>query len=100
MTKKESTAKVEPKAPKSLEEMILNYPLGKYSAIPLASLWAKILRRKEEHRHLTSNEILDVALRDVLSGDIDWKDIKKAYANGHAEPIVPLNGVEEKSKSK
>lgn len=88
MTKKQ-TAEKAPQPQKSIEEMILNYPSGKYSAIPLAALWAKELRRREEHRHLTSNEILDLALRDVLSGDVDWKDLKKAIsassAGGEAE---------------
>ena len=91
--KKVSQAKV-PEI-KSIEEMILNYPQGKYSAIPLAALWAKQLTRKEENRHLTSAEILDLALRDVLSGAIDWKDLKKAAA----EPVA-ANGEEKPKKSK
>jgi len=78
MTKKE--AKPQPEAAKSTEEMILNYQLDKYCVVPLAALWAKELRRKEEHRHLTANEILDLALRDVLSGKVDWKSLKKALA--------------------
>jgi hypothetical protein len=90
MKKKEAEAKG-PETVKSVEEMILDYPVGKYSAIPLAAFWAKELRRREEHRHLTSNEILDLSLRDVLSGEVDWKDLKKATAasaaalNGEAE---------------
>ena len=66
--------------------MILNFPAGKYSAIPLAALWAKVLRRKEEHRHLTQNEILDLALKDVLGGEITWRDAKKFAA------AAPENG--------
>jgi len=81
--------------------MILDYPEGKYSAIPLAALWAKVLRRREEHRHLTSNEILEQALRDVLAGEVGWKEVKKAMAAAPPEPISLLNGSsEEKSKSK
>ena len=80
MSKKEST-KTEPEVVvKSVEEMILNYPNGKYSAIPLAALWAKILRKKEINRHLTPAEILDLALKDVLGGEIGWKELKKAMA--------------------
>ena len=76
MSKKES-AKPQPK---SVDEMILNYPKGKYSAITLAALWAKVLRKKEENRHLTPAELLDLSLKNVLSGDIGWKDVKKAMA--------------------
>ena len=93
MSKKtEAPAKTE-EQPKSLEEMILNFPKGKYSAIPLASLWAKELRKREENRHLTSSEILDLALKDVLSGSVDWKHLKKAAAESNGE----ADG-EEKSK--
>jgi hypothetical protein len=89
MSKKESAAKPQLK-PKSIEEMILNFPGGKYSIVPLAALWAKVLRRREEHRHRTSNEILELALCEVLSGQIGWKDLKKAMANGGLElPTVP-----------
>ena len=73
MTKKEP----QPQAEKSVEEMILNYQLDKYSAIPLAALWAKELHRREENRHLTANEVLEKALHDVLSGTVDWKNARK-----------------------
>lgn len=68
---------------KSLEELILDYPVGKYTAIPMASIWAKELRRRDEFRHLTATEILEMALREVLEGKVDWKDLKKVVsANG------------------
>lgn len=86
MPKKE--AKPQPEAVKTTDELILNYQLDKYSAIPLAAIWAKELRRKEENRHMTANEVLEAALRDVLSGDVDWKTIKKCLAA--APPASPL----------
>ena len=79
MGKKES-AKTEAEAAKSVDEMILNYPNGKYSAIPLAALWAKVLRKREINRHLTPAEILELALKDVLGGEVGWKEVKKAMA--------------------
>ncbi|MCX5794425.1 MAG: hypothetical protein NTY77_02870 [Elusimicrobia bacterium] len=78
MTKKEP--KAQPQAEKTVEEMILNYQLDKYSAIPLAALWAKELHRREENRHLTNVEILEKALHDVLGGTVDWKNARKAIA--------------------
>lgn len=79
MSKKEK-AEQEAAEIKNVEELILNYPNGKYSAIPLAALWAKVLRKKEENRHLTPAELLDLALKDILGGSVDWKDVKKAMA--------------------
>jgi hypothetical protein len=58
--------------------MILDFGKGKYSAIPMAALWAKELKKREENRHLTPAELLDLALREVLSGKVGWKDLKKA----------------------
>ena len=75
MTKKEP--KSQPQAEKSVEEMILNYQLDKYSAIPLAALWAKELHRREENRNLTAMEVLEKALQDVLGGAVDWKNARK-----------------------
>ncbi|MDD5657317.1 MAG: hypothetical protein PHF00_08705 [Elusimicrobia bacterium] len=66
MSKKE--AKPQPEAVKSVEELILDYQRDKYSVIPLAAAWAKELRRKEENRHMTANEILEAALAAVRSG--------------------------------
>lgn len=85
MSKKEAKTEETPDV-KTVDEMILNYPNGKYSAIPLAALWAKVLRKKEENRHLTPAELLDLALKDVLGGGIDWKDVKKAMSSESAEP--------------
>ena len=77
MTKKEA-AKDVPEIKKTTEELILNFGKGKYSAIPMAALWAKELKKHEENRHLTPAELLDLALREVLGGKVDWKDLKKA----------------------
>ena len=85
MAKKEAVKDV-PLA-KTTEEMILNFPRGKYSAIPMAAIWVKELRKREENRHLTPAELLDLAVRDVLGGKVDWKDLKKAaVANGDGVP--------------
>ena len=62
---------------KTTEELVLNFGKGKYSTIPLAALWAKEIKKHEENRHLTPAEILDLAMRDVLSGKVGWKDLKK-----------------------
>jgi hypothetical protein len=71
--------------PKPIEELVLDYPIGKYSGIPLISLWAKEIKGKEENRHLTPNDVLELAMREVLSGKVGWDDLKSsAAANGNA----------------
>ncbi len=70
---------------KPIEELVLDYPIGKYSVIPLISLWAKEIKRREENRHMTPNEVLELAMREVLSGQVGWDDLKTlAAANGSA----------------
>lgn len=83
MSKKEAVKEV-PEY-KTTEELILNFGKGKYSAIPMAALWAKELKKREENRHLTPAELLDLALREVLGGKVDWKDLKKAVASAEPE---------------
>jgi hypothetical protein len=85
MPKKEIAGVVDANMKKTTEEMILNFGKGKYSAIPMAALWAKELKKREENRHLTPAELLDLALRDVLGGKVDWKDLKKVAVAAPAE---------------
>ena len=99
MTKKESQP--QPPVVKSIEELILNCQRDKYSAIPLAALWAKELHRREENRHITANEILELALREVLTGTVDWKILKKtmaAHVAGNAGTLESAVSAAKKSK--
>lgn len=106
MTKKDAAEKAEGKKgkagadalpAKSLDEMILNYGQSKYIAIPLIAQWAKVVRKREENRHLTPVELLDLAMKDVLSGDVDWATVEKALANGAADaPEKPAGEKAEK----
>ena len=96
MTKKKTDEAVEPK-PVSLDELVLNKKEGKYRVVELASFWAKTLRAKEEHRHLTQNEVLELALTQVLSGAISEKEVEKAKL---AAPPTPPPSDEEKPRRK
>lgn len=84
MAKKEAVK--EASTVKTTEEMILNFPRGKYSAIPMAAIWVKELKKREECRNMTPAELLDLAVREVLGGKVDWKDLKKAAAAAGEEP--------------
>ncbi|MBI3563787.1 MAG: hypothetical protein HY079_01165 [Elusimicrobia bacterium] len=87
MSKKEAAKDAAEAAKKTTEELILDFGKGKYSAIPMAALWAKELKKREENRHLTPAELLDLALREVLGGKVGWKDLKKVAAAVEAETV-------------
>jgi len=89
--------KAEDKAPlveKPLEELILNKTHGKYQVVELISFRAKWLRSQEDHRHLTQTEVLELAMREVLSGAISEEDLMKQLL---AAPAA-LNGKKEAEK--
>jgi hypothetical protein len=82
-----------------LDELVLNYKTGKYSAIPLISMWAKELRKREDLRHLTPNEILEKSMEEVLNGTVGWGDLKKALVSGAAKPTA-LEALTKSKKEK
>lgn len=71
--------------PADLGEVILDHAKIKYSLIPLASVRARELRVAEEFRGRTSAEVLEAALRDVISGRFTWDNAKKALKNAEHE---------------
>ena len=80
MTKKEKSEKtvVEDLSGMSLEQLILDKATTKYTLVSLAAEWAKQLRKSEEWRHLTQNEILDKALEDTIKGTVTWDMVEKS----------------------
>jgi len=81
-----------------LQELILDHAKEKYLIVPLAAEWAKELKRTEEFRHMTQNEILDKSLYDVITGAITWDKVKKIIAaNGHGPAV---EGAEAPKKKK
>lgn len=80
-----------------LEELVLDKAKEKYLLVPLAAEWAKELKKSEEFRHMTQNEILDKSLEDVISGAITWEKLKKVAA---ASAANGSEGEEEAAKKK
>lgn len=88
---------------KSLEQLILEKSQGKYSVVDMASTWALVLRRQEEFRHLGQPEILDLALRDILSGAVTEEDVKDHAAEAAASLAAAdhaLNGLSKEKEKK
>ena len=63
-----------------LQQLILDKAKEKYLIVPLAAEWAKELKKTEEFRHMTQNEILDMSLVDVITGKVTWKKLKARAA--------------------
>ncbi|MBI4348862.1 MAG: hypothetical protein HY553_18640 [Elusimicrobia bacterium] len=84
---------------KSIEQLILDQGDGKYGLVPLASTWALVLRRRDENRHLTQPELLDLALRQILTGEVD-EDTVKSSADELAAQAVSADGALADAKKK
>lgn len=59
------------------ESVVLNYSQPRYPLVSQAVSWAKVLKKKQENQYLRTNEILEMALKDVASGKVDQKTIQK-----------------------
>ena len=98
MAREKKQVVVEPvKNVKSLQELILNQPHSKYTIVGLAAAWATELHRREENRHLTQVELLDLALTEVLTGKVSPEEIReKAAASAAVAAALPANAKEKK----
>jgi DNA-directed RNA polymerase subunit K/omega len=94
--KKQEPDNGEAEPEQSLEQLILDRKRDKYSLVSLSSLWALELRRREENRHLSQTEILDIALRDLMSGKVKPEQVEKAAAAAAALAARPADGKEKK----
>lgn len=83
-----------------LEQLVLDKAKEKYLLVPLAAEWAKELKKSEEFRHMTQNEILDKSLEDVISGAITWEKLEKAQkeSNGAAEAEAEAEAPKKKKE--
>ncbi len=91
-------AKEEIKNNEDLEKLISDYKGGKYRATVLAMKWANHLKFSEEFRLLPMAEIIEKALREVLSGDVSEEEIIKASKRD--EEIKLERMTEKKSEKK
>jgi len=73
----ESKVEKNPTEEKKLEELLLDTKVEKYKLIPLAARWAEELKGKEEYKYLTFNELLELSLKDILSGKVSEEEILK-----------------------
>jgi DNA-directed RNA polymerase subunit K/omega len=63
-----------------IEQLILDYAKKKYVLVNAAMRWSKEIAKKEHQQQLparTTREVLDTALRDIISGNVKMSDIAK-----------------------
>ncbi|MEK9144061.1 MAG: hypothetical protein AAB339_00455 [Elusimicrobiota bacterium] len=97
MSAKKAEKEKAPETPvtQSLEQMVLDKRSGKYEVVARIAFWAKELRKLEEHRHLTQNDLLERAMEDVLGGKVSEKELIKRIAEA---PPPPSAGSEDKPR--
>ncbi len=95
MSAKKAEKEKAPETPamKNLEQMVLDKRSGKYEVVARIAFWAKELRKLEEHRHLTQNDLLERAMEDVLGGRVSEGELIKRIAEA---PPAPAPGSDEK----
>lgn len=62
---------------KPIEEMFFASGKGKYEVTKLAIEWIKVVKKDDDYRKLSQPELLDKAIKDVLSGIATYKKIEE-----------------------
>ncbi len=60
---------------KPIEEIFFDSGRGKYEVTKLAIEWIKVVKKDDDYRKLSQPELLDKAVRDVLSGVATYEKI-------------------------
>ena len=64
-------------AEKPVEELFFESGMGKYDVTKLAIEWIKVKKNEEEYRKLSQKDLLDRAIRDVVTGVATYKGIEE-----------------------
>jgi hypothetical protein len=62
---------------KPIEEIFFDSGKGKYEVTKLAIEWIKVVKKDDDYRKLSQTELLDKAVRDVLSGVATYEKIEE-----------------------
>jgi hypothetical protein len=60
-----------------LPEMMLNTELEKYKLIPAVARWVFELEKREENKGILHPQLMEMALRDLLSGKVTIDEVDK-----------------------
>ncbi len=76
------------------EHRLVDYEGDKYDIVVLASMWAKVLKRKSEYKNEPDATVIKVALDDILSGKVT----KEVVLKGSTEAVAAQKREEEEAR--
>ncbi|MDR1124424.1 MAG: hypothetical protein LBL61_07655 [Elusimicrobiota bacterium] len=79
---------------KDFENRLLDFNGDKYSMVVLASMWAKVMKKKQEYKNEPDAEVIKLALNDILSGAVT----KEMIIKGSADALVQQRREEEEAR--
>ena len=79
---------------KDFENKLTDFEGDKYSMVVLASMWAKVLKRKQDFRSEPDATVIKLALNDILSGAVT----KEMVLKGSAETLAQQKREEEEAR--
>jgi hypothetical protein len=68
-----------------IEELFFASGKGKYEVTKLAIDWIKVKKNDDGYKNLSQAELLDKAVRDVLSGEATYEKIEEINKKREAE---------------
>lgn len=81
----------------NLDELIMNAGTEKYTSLVLAMKWVYHLKNTEEYKDKTTAEIIEKALKDVLTGSVKPDEIAKAMEK---DEEIRLEKIAERKREK
>lgn len=57
------------------ERKLVDFNGDKYSMVVLASMWAKVLKKKEEYKNKPDADIIKAALDEILTGKVSKEQV-------------------------
>ncbi|MEF3280080.1 MAG: hypothetical protein K6357_03845 [Elusimicrobiota bacterium] len=97
MSESKKSVKEENKQEINLDEIIINSTDERYNNLVLAMKWAYHLKNTEEYKNKLSSEIIDKALKDVMTKEVSAEEIEKAVEKDEA---LRLEKIAEKRREK
>lgn len=94
-----TTIEIKKRESELLDKLISDYGPSKYQDIVWAMEWARHLRGKEEYRRLPMAEMIEKAMLEVISGQVNSEQILNAISSSPA-PVKAVKEEEKKPASK
>ncbi len=70
---------------KDFENKLVDFDGDKYTMVVLASMWAKVLKRKQEYKNEPDATVIKIALDDILSGKVTKDMVLKGSTDALAQ---------------